>query len=111
MKFTDRFFKFPYKIYNEYNIDEIEKEEKENEQKTGRLVPLPLDFVVGIKAVRLEDVMDYGEILDKEHLGCEIEGELPHTIVLTPYGEFLCTWKRSKFEKELNLAYEKSLPI
>lgn len=111
MKYTDNFFKFTYKIYNEYNIEEVDKEEKEVAQKTGRLVPLPFDFVVGVKAVRIDDILDYGEIMDKEHIGKQLDGELPHTLVLTPNGEFLCTWKRSKFEDELNKCYERSLLI
>lgn len=111
MKFTYRFFKFPYKIYNEYNIEEIDKKEKQQEERTGILTPLPLDFVVGVKAVKIEDIIDYGEMLDKEHIGKELQGKLPHTVVLTSNGEFLCTWDRPKFEEELNKAYDRSLLI
>lgn len=106
-KFTDDFFGFPIKIYDGFSL----KKALEQEDKEGVDVPIPIDWIVGhvkLPAKDLHKLMWHdGFSRDRTVSDVAENGFDVTTVVLEPYGEFMCTWPRKKFEEKLNEFMEK----
>lgn len=98
MKYSETYFKFPIKVYNEKSI----KEAKDYEEATGN--PTETDWVEGIGKIKLEDILgwfdSYPEGVPQEEVA---KNGFSETIVETKeLGSMICTWNRKKFERELD---------
>lgn len=105
MKYTDKFFKFPIRIYDGLEMLKAEiDEEKKLEEEDPDLTPVPIEFLVGRKAVRIDDIIGYNETMDREHDKQEVrEQGFPCTIVeIKDQGPYFCNWTFKKFEEKLN---------
>lgn len=106
-KFTDDFFGFPIKIYDGFSL----KKAMEEEDKEGVNVPVPIDWIVGYVKLPARDLYKLmwhdGFSRDRTVSDVAETGFDVTTVVLEPYGEFMCTWTRKKFEEKLNEFMEK----
>jgi hypothetical protein len=105
MKFTDRFFEFPIKIYDGFSL------KKAMEQEEALDAPVDADWVRGyikIPAAAITDIYWY-DVFSKGRTVEEIadKGFDATAIVHPDLGEFECTWRREKFENELNSFVER----
>lgn len=109
MKYTDKFFKFPVKTYDLYDVIKTEEEEDELKRTTGQHAKIALPFGVIIKAVLPEDIIEYNESCGKEDdLQESTQHGFPNTAVITKRdGVFECIWTMKKFEEKLNAHMEK----
>lgn len=97
MKFTDRMFEFPIRVYDLVESKRaIEKGESTNTSYDGVWAP-------GKTKIFLEDLESYSDFFDNIHgiKGVKEEG-FKNTIVFTKTGEYICLWTKEKFEHFLN---------
>lgn len=92
MKYTDRFFSFPIRIYDGKTLDE-------NNEGEG-------DWIVGVVRIPFDD-MRYscwydGFSRDKNVEEVNKEGFDTTIVSNKMHGQFNCIWNRKKFEEKLN---------
>lgn len=97
MKYTDRFFKFPVRMYDVESMIKVAMKEEE----TGDIDNTPVNFAVGNKAILLKDLKSYGESYANEHtLEDALEHGFPLTTIYTYQGdEYQCPLNLKEFEK------------
>jgi hypothetical protein len=98
MKYSERFFEFPVRIYDRFEAQKAEKEEQE--EKT----PMEGAWISGRMRMGYQDIKSWSDYFDSIQgvEGVEQEG-FKFTLVWANTGEiYISTWKRAKFEKELN---------
>lgn len=100
VKFTDKFFAFPIKIYDGASLSQaMEAEETLN-------MRLEADWISGVcrvpaadmETVIYQDGYSNGRTIEQ----VKEEGFDLTVVYLDRYGEFICTWGRKKFEEKLN---------
>lgn len=103
MKFTDRFFEIPVRIYDRYTAEKAETQEKLSD------APMDGDWVIGHAKVPLDEISTWSDYFDSV-LGAEgatKEGFSDTLIFTWNVGAYICTWNKQKFEKELNIYADK----
>lgn len=103
MKYADRFFKFPIRVYDRYSASIAEKEE---ELQQG---PVEGAWRPGVARIELEEIKTWNDFFDSEQgvEGVDEEGFLFTLIFTKTQGPFICTWSLSKFEEKMNDFAEK----
>lgn len=109
MKFTDRFFKFPYKMYTRKDWDNLEKiEERNKDNNIDEDLPEP-PFSIGTKSVLPDEIIgyetsfSYGKTIDEVNISGP---DLTHVVLKNGVG-LSCLWSIEEFEKNLNEFVEK----
>lgn len=108
MKYTDRFFKFPVKLYLTKDIDQrsdleaklgIELKREDNE----------LDYIIGWESIDIDDICGFGTIFSRNKSLEDVRNDgFDCTVVYLKYGkEIGCSWSPKKFEEKLNQFSEK----
>lgn len=106
MKFTDRWFKIPVRVYDGFSVHKaIMLEDKklfENPEEIEK--PEIPDWVKGYARIPLEEITSWIDYYSEGRETSEVATEgFDLTLVETKnLGKFECTWKRDKFEEELN---------
>lgn len=104
MKYTERFFKFPIRIYDGHSMYKAEKEE-EKQELAGQLIdPVHVDFAVGYKTLKHNSIRGWMESYTTEQgLDYVMEQGFPCTLVTTKEDEtYLCNWTMAEFEEALD---------
>lgn len=98
MKYTDRFFEFPGRIYDRFTAQKaMEQEEKDN-------IPVEGEWAAGKIKLPFQEISSWSDYFDSEQ-GVEgvKEKGFEFTIVFTQNeGAYICIWKKDKFEQKLN---------
>jgi len=104
MKYTERFFKFPIRLYDGIELRKaMEKEEKLFDRDPDSVIAEETPWVQGTAAIYAEDIYSYNETFSR---GMEIEevvksgGDLTH--IESKTGDYICMWPIKKFEQKLN---------
>lgn len=102
MKFTEGLFRMPIKIYDKFAMYKNMKQEELTLDKLDR--PLPDDWVRGYVHIPIDEVVGFQDHFSPERKVEEVaEKGFDLTIVYTKsLGRFECTWRRERFEEELN---------
>lgn len=102
MKYTDKFFKFPVKLYLTKDLEQRDLLGKSDDEDEP-------EYVLGWESVDISDICGYGTIFSKGRTISEVkEDGFDSTVVYLKYGkEVGCSWSPEKFESRLNLFYEK----
>src|SRR6266496_3126571 len=106
MKPSERFFKFPIKLYHAFYLNKIEEEERE----TNAEHPQEASWVQGMARVNILEISGWYETFSRGWRIEKIEGAggCDLTLIQTEkQGEFMCMWKRDRFEQEYNLYMDK----
>lgn len=108
MKYSEKFFKFPVKLYLTKDVEERD----ELETRLGvelKVEKEDLEYVVGWESVDVEDICGYGTIFSRNRTLEQVREEgFDCTLVYLKYGkEIGCSWSPKKFEEKLNQFYEK----
>lgn len=111
MKYTDKWFKFPVRIYDGFSVTKaIMVEDKKFQDNPGDAEPEIPDWVEGYARIPLEQITSWIDFYSEGRETAEVAKEgFDLTMVETrTLGKFECTWKREKFEKELDNFYERT---
>lgn len=103
MKYTDRFFEFPVRIYDRFSTIRAEEMEKDTE------VPNEGEWAAGMAKINYKQITTWSDYFDSTQgvEGVKDRG-FEYTLVWTESeGAFICTWGRKKFEDKLNAYVEK----
>lgn len=103
MRYTDRFFEFPIRVYDRFTAEKAEKEEKIND------VPLEGDWAAGKARIPYDQISAWTDYFDStQGVNGVRENGFKFTMVLTyADGAFICIWEKTKFEERLNAYAEK----
>lgn len=97
MKFTDRFFGFPIKVYNPKEEDDLGLDRGDDGS---------VDWVAGTVKLPMEDLrnISWYDGYDKSRDPEDVYNKgFDMTVVCSEvHGQFNCVWKREKFEEKLN---------
>jgi hypothetical protein len=103
MKFTDRFFEFPIKIYDGMSVRKMLKSEASSD------IPQAIDDLGWVRGrVKLPywalDKLFYYDSFSEGRTPEEVaeSGFDMTTVIHSDFGEFECMWKKEIFEKRLN---------
>lgn len=107
MKYTDKFFKFPVKLFLSKDLES----KSELEERLGielRDEDKEPEYVVGWESIEVDDICGYGTIFSRNRTIEQVRDEgFDCTIVYLRYGkEVGCSWAPKKFEEKLNAFYE-----
>lgn len=112
MKYTDRWFKFPVKIYDGFSVHKAIMIEDKKLQDNPEDIDKPEipDWVMGYARIPVNEIQCWIDYYSEGRETSEVAEEgFDLTMVETKnLGKFECLWKREKFEKELDDYYEKS---
>lgn len=117
MTYTDRYFKFPVKIYDGFSVQKaiMIEDKKFNDNPESIDKPELPDWVVGYARIPLKEIQCWIDYFSEGRETSEVAKEgFDLTMVETKsLGKFECMWKREKFEEELNKFYKetKDFPI
>jgi hypothetical protein len=103
MKYGDKFFKFPVKLYLTKDIQERD----DLEERLGielKKESEDLEFVVGWESIDIQDICGYGTIFSRNKSLTDVkENGFDATVVYLKQGkEIGCSWAPKKFEEKLN---------
>ncbi len=111
MKFTDKFFEFPIRIYNGSTVEELMDEEREHSEDSMMWIigdmKIPNDHLPDLKWHEYfseEDGVNGAIEREKEQKGTAFDCTM---VSLRSGHEYICPWPKSKFEKKLNDFVEK----
>lgn len=106
-KFTDRYFSFPIKVYDGFSLKKTMEQEENSDE------PLDADWVAGTIRIHGKEFEEgnvfWHEGFSKTMTVAEVAKSGFDTTVIYAEncGEFTCTWRKGKFESELNDFMEK----
>lgn len=105
MKFTEKFFSFPIKIYDGFSLEKALKEEEVTDE------PKDADWISGTFKLPASELasMAWHDGFSRNRNVEEVakEGFDITVICSNSYGDMTCMWPRKKFEEKLNEFYEK----
>ena len=107
MKYTDRFFRVPIKVYDELEITAaLLKEDKQLENDPELVKIEEASWVQCWYEILPDDIIGYSENFSRE-VG-DITSALPDlTLISTKHqGQLPCLWKINKFKDKLNEFYQ-----
>lgn len=101
MKYTERFFKFPTRLVDEFERIKIQ-EEIEKTKKIPDIEPT-IKSIDSIYKLHYTEIEGWQEIYPPETSFEDINGKLECTLIFTKtHGDILCSWDVQKFEDKLN---------
>ncbi len=111
MKYTERYFKIPVRIYDGFSVHKAivieEKKLSDNPENIDR--PETPDWVMGYARIPVSEIrywMDY--YTEGRETGNVADEGFDLTLVETKnLGKFECCWERKEFEKRLDEFYDK----
>jgi hypothetical protein len=104
MKFTDKFFRFPIRLYLSKDLDKRD----ELSEKLGITLPdedeNEIPHVIGWEVVQIEDIIGYGTLFSRGKTLEDVEMDgFDCTLVCLRNGKELgCAWRPEEFEKNVN---------
>lgn len=103
MNYTDRFFKFPIRIYDRFSVQNSER----REDQEG--VPHEGEYVIGLKKLYPHEIIDWQDYYDSEYgvEGVTNEGFKDTLVFTRTCGIYVCPLKMEKFEELLNSFMER----
>jgi hypothetical protein len=103
MNFTEKYFKFPTRIYDGYSLKKAEEIERTTEE------PVEAEWVRGFISVKAEDILGWYDSYSKSRTPEQVTKEgFDFTVIETrSLGPVSCNWKREKFEEELNKFFDR----
>lgn len=111
MKYTDKWFKIPVRIYDGFSVHKAilieDKKFAENPEDIDK--PEVPDWVRGWAMIPKEEITSWVDYYSEGRETSDVAKEgFDLTLVETKnLGKFECVWKREKFEEELNKYAEK----
>lgn len=102
MKYTDRFFEFPVRIYDRFETQQaIEQEEKDN-------IPIEGVWASGKAKLPFQEISSWSDYFDSDQgIDGVKEKGFEYTLIWTHNeGTYICTWKKARFEDRLNAHVE-----
>jgi hypothetical protein len=106
-KFTDNFFGFPIKVYDDFSA----KKAMDAEDKDTTNEPVPIDWIVGWAKIPVSDLHKLmwhdGFSRDRKVEQVASEGFDLTMVCSNTLGDFVCTWPKKKFEEKINEFMEK----
>lgn len=114
VKYSEKFFKFPIRVYDEFSLvkamvkeDRNFSEAKDPDEIDG---PEKGDWVMGFARVPYKEILGWVDHFEEGTNVKDVhEKGFDMTMVLTrTMGRFECIWKREKFESKLNEFVEKN---
>lgn len=111
MKYTEKFFKFPIRVYDGFSLSKaMVKEEKKFETQDVDTIegPEQVDWALGWVKLPYKQIVSWMDYFSEGRSTGEVaETGFDMTMIYTrDLGNFESTWKRSKFEEEINKFYE-----
>lgn len=103
MKYTERFFSFPVRIYDRYTAELAESLEK------TKNTPMEGDWAAGWAKVPFDEISSWSDYYDSVQgvQGVKDKG-FEFTLIFTwNMGAYICIWEKEKFEKKLDEYVEK----
>ena len=108
MKFSERFFKFPIKVYDSASVKRVMKMERELDDPGEAGNPAWARGYACFPYWDLNDLYYYDGYTAGTDTRIVNEKGFELTMVYhKDFGDFECLWKRDRFEKELDLFTEK----
>lgn len=103
MKYTDRFFEFPIRVYDRFTAQKAEAEEKIHD------IPQEGDWAAGKAKLPYDSISAWTDYFDStQGVDGVLQDGFKYTMVFTfGDGAFISTWEKSKFEDRLNAYAEK----
>ena len=111
MKYTDKWFKFPVRIYDGFSVHKAilieDKKLAENLEDIDK--PEVPDWVMGYARIPISEITSWVDYYSEGRETSDVAKEgFDLTLVETKnLGKFECVWKRDRFEEELNKYAEK----
>ncbi len=112
MKYTDKWFKFPVRIYDGFSVHKAilieDKKLSDNPEEVER--PEEVDWVQGFARIPLYEIASWIDYYSEGRETSDVANEgFDLTMVETKtLGKYECVWKRQKFEEELNKFYDET---
>jgi hypothetical protein len=105
MKFSDKFFRFPVKLYMSKDIEERNR----REENLGLEIEDEPEYLIGWDCVDVNDIRGYGTIFSKGRTMADVkESGFDCTVIYLNYGrEIGCAWSPEKFQMKLNQFVDK----
>lgn len=103
MKYSERFFKFPIRIYDRFSMEKAEEEEK---SFSG---PVEGDWTQGTVKIPHTEIVGWGDYYDSIQgvEGVDKDGFSSCIIMTETMGAYVCTIPKKKFEELLDNYTEK----
>ncbi len=103
MKYTERYFKFPIRVYDRFSMERAEKQEELTESPTEG------EWREGMTAVPFEEITAWNDYFDSAQgpEGVDNEGFTTTIVWTKTQGCFMCTLPRPELEKRMDVYYEK----
>lgn len=104
MKFTDRFFSIPVRIYDRFSMKKTEEEEEQLN------LPVEAKWTMGLHKVDYREIYSWGDYFDSEQGIDDVEngeGFLYTIISMIDGTTFISTLNKKDFEEKLNKYAEK----
>lgn len=103
MKFSERYFSFPVRIYDRFTMNKAEKQEEEEG------TPVEGDWVAGRARFPYEDISSWSDFYDsKQGVDGVLKDGYEYTLIFTYTGKaVICIWPMKKFEEKLDEYVEK----
>lgn len=98
--YTDLFFEMPIKIYDGFSLRKAQKEEEETDLQE----PIEANWVSGKVKFPHTEIVSWYEAFAKGKLPEDVINEgFDYTVVETKtLGDYVCIWRKEKFEAKLN---------
>lgn len=112
MKYTDKYFKFPIRVYDGFSVQKamLIEDKKLMENPEAAEKPEVPDWVLGYAKVPVEQILCWVDYFSEGRETSDVAQKgFDLTLIETRnLGKFECVWVRTKFEDELNKFCEKS---
>lgn len=105
MRYADRYFQFPVRIYDRFSSEKAMQQERE----LNLLSPMEGEWREGKVRLPYQEITCWSDYFDSEQgpEGVDADGFLSTIIWTEKEGSFISTWNKTKFEKELSDYVEK----
>jgi len=111
MKYTDKWFKFPIRVYDGFSVHKalLIEDKKMMEDPESIEKPETPDWVMGYAKVPVDQILGWVDYFSEGRETSDVAKEgFDLTLIETKsLGKFECLWLRAKFEEELDRFCEK----
>ena len=100
MKYADRYFEFPVRIYDRFSSERAMQQERE----LNLIAPMEGEWRVGKVRLPYQEITCWSDYFDSEQgvEGVDEKGFLFTIVWTSEEGSFICTWDKKRFERELS---------